>query len=47
MSEASGNDCFVLVPCTGYVCLVGTGIAFTQSFRPGSCAAVAIAILLL
>ena len=36
IGEVSGKDCFVLVPCT----------AFTKSFRPGSCAAVVITILL-
>ena len=34
MGEASGKDCFVLAPCTSFVCLSGTGIAFTPSFRP-------------
>ena len=40
IGKASGKDCFVLVPCTGCVCLGGKVVAFTSSFRPRSCAAV-------
>ena len=39
--QASGKNCFVLVPCTCCVCLGGTGIAFTPPFMLRSCAAVA------
>ena len=46
MGEASGKDRFVLVPCTGCVCLGGTYVAFTPSFRPRSCATVAITIFI-
>ena len=47
MGDAAGEDCFVLVLYTSCVCLGGTGIVFTPSFRPRSCAAVAITTLLL
>ena len=42
MGKASAKDFFV--PCTGCMCLCGTGIAFTPLFRPRSCVAVAITI---
>ena len=29
----SGKYCFVLVPCTVFVCIGGTGVAFTPLFK--------------